>query len=210
MNIAMPAQMMCLWTAKTRIACFLAVVVPCIVWAGQIVVPPSSAPEFADTEVSTNIPFSASDRRFREIEMRFSLDGSAVSNCIQVAFGRDMDGDGVLGVNETEALFGWRNGRYFAESVQRGVRVEEDAGLGGAAPCSFSVDMRLARGRGLEHFSATNGLGEAVLSNLSAADREWLYDPEWNLLRVTRRGPGAPGEWFAVETFSHLFSVTIH
>ena len=178
--------------------------------AARIEVPPAAPPEFADTEVSTNIQFSASDRRFREIEMRFSLDGGAVSNCIQVAFGRDMDGDGVLGADEAETLFGWRNGRYFAESVSRGGRVEEDAVFGGADYCSFSVDMRLARGRGLAHFSATNGLGEAVLSNLSAADREWLYDPEWNLLRVTRRGPGAPGEWFAVETYSHLFSVTIH
>ena len=179
-------------------------------FAARIEVPPAAPPEFADTEVSTNIPFNASDTRFREMGMRFSLAGGAVSNCIQVAFGRDADGDGVLGVNETETLFGWRNGRYFAESVPRGVRVEEDAGPGGADACSFSVGLRLARGRGLARFSATNGLGEAVLPDLSASDRGWLYDPAWNLLRVTRRGPGVPAEWFAVETFSHLFSVTIY
>ena len=179
-------------------------------FAARIEVPPAAPPEFADTEVSTNIPFSASDARFRGIEMRFSLDGGAASNCIQVAFGRDADGDGVLRVDEADTVYGWRNGRCCAESVLRGVRVEGDAGLGGAGPCSFSVGLRLARGRGLAHFSATNGLGAAVLPDLSAFDRGWLYDPGWNMLRVTRRGPGVPAEWFAVETFSHLFSVTIH
>ena len=164
---------------------------------------------FADTEVSTNVPFSASDRRFREIEMRFALGGGAVSNCIQVAFGRDADGDGVLAVDETETLFGWRNGRYFAESVSRRVRVEEEASDGGTSRV-FTVGFWLSKGRGLRHFTATNEMGVAVFTNFSASAQGWLYSPEWNLLRVTRRGPGIPAEWFAVETFSHLFSVTIH
>ena len=209
MDIAMPTQMMRLWTEGTRIACLLAAAVPFIVSAQTIVVPPAPAPELADTEVSTNVPFSASDRRFREIEMRFALAGGAVSNCIQVAFGRDADGDGVLGVDETETLFGWRNGRYFAESVSRGVRVEEEASDGGTSRV-FTVGFWLSKGRGLRHFTATNEMGVAVFTNFSASAQGWLYSPEWNLLRVTRRGPGIPAEWFAVETFSHLFSVTIH
>ena len=45
-------------------------------------------------EVSTNIPFSASSEHALEIEMRFALDG-CVSNCVQVAFGKDTDDDGI-------------------------------------------------------------------------------------------------------------------
>ena len=101
MDIAMPARMMRLWTARTRIACFLAVIMPFAVFARTIVVPPGAVPEHADTEVSTNIQFSASSEHAREIEMRFALDG-CVSNCVQVAFGKDADGDGVLGADEAE------------------------------------------------------------------------------------------------------------
>ena len=210
MDIAMPAQMMRLWTEGTRIASrLLAAAVPFIVSARTIVVPPVPAPELADTEVSTNIPFSASDRRFREMEMRFALDGGAASNCIQVAFGRDADGDGVLGADEAETLFGWRNGRYFAENMPGGFRVEEAAPDGGTSRV-FTVGFRLSKGRGLRHFTATNETGVAVFTNFSASAQGWLYSPEWNMMRVTRRGPGVPAEWFTVETFSHLFSVTIH
>lgn len=67
------------------------------VFAGQafaqtIVVPPQPMPLYADTEVSSNIPFSASSEHAREIEMRFALDG-CVSSCVQVAFGKDANGD---------------------------------------------------------------------------------------------------------------------
>ena len=124
MDIAMPARMMRLWTARTRIVCFLAVAMPFSMFARTIVVPPQPVSPYADTEVSTNIQFSASSEHAREIEMRFALDG-CMSNCVQVAFGKDADGDGVLGADEAETLYGWRNGRYFAESVTEGLRVEE-------------------------------------------------------------------------------------
>ena len=69
--------------------------------ARTIVVPPQPVSPYADTEVSTNIQFSASSEHAREIEMRFALDG-CMSNCVQVAFGRAADGDGVLGADEAE------------------------------------------------------------------------------------------------------------
>ena len=53
-------------------------------------------PEFADTEVSTNVAIVADSDRMCEIAVRFAV-GSA-SNCLQVAFGRDADGDGILGI----------------------------------------------------------------------------------------------------------------
>ena len=39
MDIAMPARMMRLWTAGTRIACFLAVTIPFAVFTRTILVP---------------------------------------------------------------------------------------------------------------------------------------------------------------------------
>ena len=106
---------------NARLWAAMAVLLPFTVWGIHIEVPPGAVPEHADTEVSTNMPFVVDGERTREIKMRFALDGCA-SNCIQVAFGRDADGDGVLGADESETLYGWRNGRYFAESVADGLR----------------------------------------------------------------------------------------
>ena len=168
--------------------------VPCVVIAARIEVPPPAMPEHADTEVATNIPFVAANGHVRFVELAFALDGCA-SNCVQVAFGRDADGDGVLGFGETDTLYGWRNGRYFAESVRDGIRMEELAADPTAASCAFAIDMRLSKDLVLLGFSATNSLGEAVLTNLSASAQGWLYRPEWDTMRVTRRGPGIPAEW---------------
>ena len=173
-----------------------------------LVVPPVPAPEFADTEVSTNIAVRVSDLHVQEIGMRFALHGACISNCLQVAFGRDVDGDGVLGVNESETLFGWRNGRYFAENMPGGVRVEEAASDGGTSRV-FTVNFRLSKGRGLRHFTATNETGVAVFTNFSASAQGWLYSPEWNMMRVTRRGPGVPDEWFSCGISSHFFVIRL-
>ena len=59
MDIAMPARMMRLWTAGTRIACFLAVIMPFAVFARTILVPPQPVSPYLDTEVSTNIVINA-------------------------------------------------------------------------------------------------------------------------------------------------------
>ena len=170
--------------------------------AGRIEVPPPPVSPFADTEVTTNISLNVVDGHVRSLELAFALDGCA-SNCVQVAFGHDANGDGVLGFAETDTLYGWRNGRYFAESVKDGIRVEEPADPP-AASCAFAIDMRLSKELAPLSFSATNNLGVAVLTNLSASAQNWLYRPEWDTMRVTRRGPGIPAEWFSCDIASHF------
>ena len=152
--------------------------------ARTIVVPPAM-PEYADTEVSTNIAFNADDAHMREFEMRFALDGG-MSNCVQVAFGKDADGDGVPGADEAETLYGWRTGRYFAESVAEGLRIEE-ADSGNVNSRVFAINLRLKKGEGLRYFTATNDMGVAIFTNLNATVQNWLYKPDWNMMRVTRR-----------------------
>ena len=174
--------------------------------ARTIVVPPAM-PEYADTEVSTNIAFNADDAHMREFEMRFALDGG-MSNCVQVAFGKDADGDGVLGADEAETLYGWRNGRYFAESVTEGLRVEE-ADSGNVHSRMFAINLRLKKGEGLRYFTATNDMGVAIFTNLNATVQNWLYKPDWNMMRVTRRGPGVPAEWFSCDLSSHFFYIKL-
>ena len=190
------------FAAGARIA-LLAVAAPCVALAARIEVPPPQVSPFADTEVTTNISFAAANGHVRFLELAFALDGCA-SNCVQVAFGHDANGDGVLGFAETDTLYGWRNGRYFAESVKDGIRIEEPAADPTAASCAFAIDMRLSKNLAPFSFSTTNNLGVAVLTNLSASAQNWLYCPEWDTMRVTRRGPGIPAEWFSCDIATHF------
>ena len=155
---------------------------------------------FADTEASTNIAINRARSDVRELKMLFSFEGVA-SNCIQVAFGRDADDDGVLSFGETDAVYGWRNGRHFAEDVRNHERIEAPVATSAR---TLSVSMRLAKDLSIDRLSVTDDSGAAVLTNLSAS-MTWLYRPEWNLMRVTRRGPGIPAEWFVGEIrYNHL------
>ena len=183
-----------------KLALLLAALAPNAAFAVRIEVPPPSASPFADTEVTTNIALNVSGGHVRMLELAFALDGCA-SNCVQVAFGHDADGDGVLGFAETDTLYGWRNGRYFAESVRDGVRVEEPADPT-AASCAFAIGMSLSKDLAPLEFSVTNSLGAAILTNLSVSAQGWLYRSNWDTMRVTRRGPGIPAEWFACDIAS--------
>ncbi len=183
-----------------KLALLLAALAPNAAFAVRIEVPPQPASPFADTEVTTNIALNVSGGHVRMLELAFALDGCA-SNCVQVAFGHDADGDGVLGFAETDTLYGWRNGRYFAESVRDGVRVEELADPT-AASCAFAIGMRLSKDLAPLEFSVTNSLGAAILTNLSVSAQGWLYRSNWDTMRVTRRGPGIPAEWFACDIVS--------
>ena len=178
----------------------------CSLRSGDI---PMPMPEFADTEVSTNLAISVDSRLPHDLEMTFALHGECVSNCLQVAFGRDADGDGILGVDESEAVFGWRNGRYFAENVPKGIRVEEMADDGGATSRVFTVGFRVSSDRGIHRLTATNETGAAVFTSLLAAAHDWPCRHGWDMMRVTRRGPGVPDEWFLCDVRPHFFVIRL-
>ncbi len=175
--------------------------------ARTVSVPAPAVPAFADTEVSTNVAVCVDYVRMQEVRLNLVLNGCA-SNCLQVAFGRDADGDGDLGFSETEAVYGYRNGRFFAEGVTAGERIEEVA-ADSEDSRQLSVRMLLDVRRGLKSFAATDGNGDGVLDGLSPSGHPWLYNPAWNVIRVTRRGPGVPAEWFQCEIRSHHFFIRI-
>jgi len=180
---------------------------PFAAMAARVVVAPMPESPFADTEVSTNVAVNVDCERKCEIAVRLAVDGNAASNCIQVAFGRDADGNGVLDEDEEETLYGWRAGRYFAESFLDRLRVYETAADN--SHCDFTVSLQLGKGEGLRRFAVTDASGAAVLTNLSAPTQSWLYSPHWNMMRITRRGPGTPREWLTCDSRSHFMNVIV-
>ena len=95
------------------IACVLVVVA---VRGETVSVPALPESAHADTEVTTNIPFNATRSDARGFGVSLDFTGTA-SNCVQVAFGHDGDGDGVLSPGETGLVLGWRAGWYFIEDA---------------------------------------------------------------------------------------------
>jgi hypothetical protein len=169
---------------------------PFAVSAKEITLPPMPISPYVDTEVSTNIVFNRYRSDVKEFELKFTLDCSP-SNCIQVALGTDVDEDGNLSFAETGAVYGWRNGRYFIEDVVAGKRhqqsIDADERTGTQI---FSVNMHTTRDYLPKTFLA-NIDGVSVFTNLSTTVPTWLYQPKWNLMRITRRGMDTPSEWFS-------------
>ncbi len=178
--------------------------VPVLAFGLHVEVRPEAVQKCVSTEVSTNVAFNTVRSDVREVRLFFTFEGVS-SNCIQVAFGRDADGDGVLSFGETDTVYGWRNGRYFAENVKTGVRTEEAEIATGRA---LSVRMRMTKESLPAYFAATNDAGVSVLASFASSVPEWTYRPNWNLMRVTRRGPGVPAEWVRCDVkYEELFLI---
>ena len=233
MDFAMFARMMRLWTAGTRIACFLAVAMPFAAFARTILVPTQPVSPYADTEVSTNVVIQTGRTDVRDVKIRLQLDGTPTNN-LEIAFGCDANTNGVLDASEIETVYGWRAGRYFVENVRAWERIETEAAVNalwnppvadGDQVGRMSVANEPRSGRKspgvldvhLEHgpdfaprrFTATCG-GETAFSGLSTTPPPaWLFRREWNMARVVRRGAGTPSEWVRCDVRHNSFAIRV-
>ena len=205
MDIAMSARMMRLWAARTRIACFFAVIMPFAVFARTILVPPQPVSPYLDTEVSTNCVLHRSRIDARTFDVQFQFEGTP-TNSLEVAFGRDSNTNGVLDVQEIDTVYGWRGGRYFIENVRAWERIETVAATN--ALCGV-IDIHLENGAELvpRRFTASCG-GEAAFTQF-ATPPSWLFRSDWTLMKVTRRGVGVPSEWIRCDIVYNCFTIRI-
>lgn len=170
---------------------FSAVALP--MFARTIVVPTQPVSEFADTEVSTNIAMHTSRTDTRDVEIHIQLAGTPTNN-LEVAFGRDVNTNGVLEAEEIETVYGWRAGRYFIENACSWERFEAEAATN--TLCGV-VDIQLKTNAEIvpKRFTATCG-GETAFAGLATRPPpEWLFREGWDMVRVIRRGAGLPSEW---------------
>ena len=166
-----------------------------------LTLPPSL---FADTEVSTNVVVNRRRNDVKAFDVSMELAGS-VSNSVQIAFGRDADGDGNLAPGETALVIGWRTRRWFVEDVRRGVRHFEPAS---AAQRFLRMSVRTDDKFAPMHASFTNETG-ACFAALSHPVPAFLFDREWNLAKVTRRGAAPPGEWCRVDSDYRKLAISL-
>ena len=128
---------------------------------------PQSA--YADTEVSTNMPFVVSLDSMSRLEFALSLD-SSLTNSVEVSIGTDADGDGNLSLDETDYTVGCRCGVWFRRDAIRDSEVE-----------------------------IVGGGGDGQRRERLFVLKKQKLDPAWNLVKMTRRGVAEIGEVVLVE-----------
>ena len=181
----------------------LASLLPFSAFARTFNVSPSPVSPYADTEVTTNISFNAQRIDIKELGLNIYF-GLGSTNAIQVAFGRDEDGNGILSFSETDAVYGYRNGKSVIEDVKNAVRYEEVPADGSR---NFNIKMRMKKDYTPKEFSASVGTSQ-IFTDFSSDVPSWLYRPGWNLMRVTRRGAGAPADWLSCDIkYSHFYII---
>jgi len=124
-------------------------------------------------EVETNVVFSAGAATDNKWTLTIERD-AAVSNSVEVVFGRDADEDGVLGVEEGELCVGWDCGEWFWRDRRSNAacRVE-------GSPQRLDVTLYLSRDR--EAKSLASSVFPPVVSPM-------CFNHDWNLSRVVSRG----------------------
>ena len=110
-----------------RILLLLSLAVLADVASARVIdVPAQLVSLFADTEVSTNLVIHPSRTDVRKVKIHLQLTGTEY-NDLEIGFGRDVNTNGVLDVEEIETVYGWRGGRYFIENTRDWERIETEA-----------------------------------------------------------------------------------
>ena len=175
-------------------------------WASQPVVLSLPSVVHADAEVVTNMPLPALSQRSGKFA--FSLGCRATpTNNVEIAFGTDVDEDGVLAPRETRLVVGWDSGCWF---VRRGFSGERSEVWRPSSDMPRTLSWELALGlcavpRRLAVCEGTDALD----FELSPAAPNWLYDANWNLMRLTGRGLDVQGESFGVQFSPESFTVIL-
>lgn len=177
-----------------------------IVSAKDYLVPVRPAAPFPDPEISTNVAFNVRRNDTRRFDVALELTGSA-SNSVDVAFGRDADGDGDLAPAEADLVLGWSGGAWTLEDVASDMRYEEFA-IGTSTVRRISLSVATDGDFAPVRAGVTNETG-ACFAEVAADSPRWFFRPEWTLMKVTRRGLDADDGWCRVRCDYNSFGVIV-
>ncbi len=157
-----------------------------------VVSPTLPAPEWPDREAATNAPLPVATWRKRGLfDVRMSV--ATGTNLVQLAFGRDADGDGELSRVETALVVGRGLGEAFVEDVAARMRyIEVLPPCAGRRGLGWRVFLNAAGTP--TGITAMNEAGIALFPEWRHAPPAWSFDPSWDTVRVVSAGPdGADG-----------------
>lgn len=148
---------------------------------------------YADTEVSTNCQMRL--RRNPIEDLRFSLEFSGgESNNVEVAFGCDVNTNGVLEISEKGLSVGWDCGSWFVRSLGECGAISEPVTTNAEKRLDFAMHVSGYRARRLACLENNVPLE----FDLRAQDSSRMFDPQWNMVRLSVRGVDGNCESFGV------------
>ena len=151
-----------------------------VAFAAKVAAPLPPPSPYADTESVTNVVFSAGVTAGDNVfALALELDASP-SNNVEAAFGCDVNGDGTLDDSEAAFAVGWDCGEWFFRDIAADV-AGSCAGSCGRRKLDWS--LRLDPSLAPKTLRAYAG-GVALPFPMTAT----MYDPSWNVARVTVRG----------------------
>ncbi len=149
----------------------------------RVTVAPPGESEFADTETSTNMAFTASGAADDLLEVRLALHASE-TNALTVSFGTDANTGGRLAPDERGLSLGWECGEWFVREESTGWR-QTLPGAAGRQTIVFR--LRLGSDEMPRSLALRGGSGHP-LALWSGSLSRGLFCREWNLLNVTSCG----------------------
>ena len=154
--------------------------------AVALVVPPMSPPEYDDCEVITNCVLDASRGDAKMFAVQIELDATP-SNGVEVVFGRDVDGDGILSRTEETMSIGYDCGEWKVANLVSGDKFSS-AGTSGRTALDWK--LRLNGNRTPRSLAVTVN-GQSAFTQL-VTPPSFLFDPTWNAAKIIRRGQSDP------------------
>lgn len=161
---------------------------------------------FADTEVSTNMVINKADINY--VDLKFTFCGTP-TNDLEMAFGTDVNTNGVLDAEEVETRFGWRGGRYFIENALTCESFDSDA-IAGSQNLSVELHLDIRSSPQQVRRIAVSGVNASAFAGiLSGRPPAWLWRREWNMMRMTRRGTEPPSDWLYYKASNLGFAIRL-
>ena len=154
--------------------------------AATLVMPSMPPPEYDDCEVITNCVFDASRNDAKEFAVRIELEATP-SNGVEVVFGRDANGDGLLSRAEETMSVGYDCGEWKVMNIVTG---DKFSCSGTSGRNALDWKLRLNRNRTPRSLTVTVN-GQLTFTQLSTPP-PFLFDPTWNAAKIIRRGQSVP------------------
>lgn len=137
---------------------------------------------YIDTETVTNVPFTAWQEHAGKFKFSLTCRTTATNN-VQFAFGRDVDDDGILSLEESDLVVGWDCGKWFVQGGYDAERIETTVGMGDGQTLAWTV--RLSPRTAVPVSVTATVDGTPVFGNVDAGI---FYNKNWNMFRLTGRG----------------------
>ena len=154
--------------------------------AAALVMPSMPPLEYDDCEVVTNCVFDTSRGDAKMFALKIELDATS-SNGVEVVFGRDADGDGLLSRTEETMSVGYDCGEWKVVNLVSGDKFSS-AGTSGRTALDWK--LRLNGNRTPRSLAVTVN-GQSAFTQL-VTPPPFLFDSTWNAAKIIQRGQSDP------------------